>query len=128
MPPQDRKDAPAYILEEVAVTIANGASLSGAADLYGFNLVGFRPDTAWDTNAMTFQGSVDGSTYTDVYYVNSSLVQTEYGITGVAASRGCDVNFLIFLPYKFIKVRSGTAGTPANQTGDTIIYLKCRLV
>jgi hypothetical protein len=102
------------------VTVANGASLSGAAQLLPPNgrLVGVITDAAWDTNAMTFQVSVDGTTYVNLYNAG-----TEYSMAGIVASAYNAVNPDVFSGARYVKVRSGTAGTAVNQVGDAVVTL-----
>jgi hypothetical protein len=104
------------------VTIANGASLSGAsADLAGNGVVGIITAAAWDTNAVSFQGSLNGTDWYNLY--NGG---TEYSLAGVVASAFCAVNKDLFLGTRYVKVRSGTAGAAANQTGATVVTLVVR--
>lgn len=102
-----------------SVTIANGASLSGVADLTGFMLAGIQMPAAWTAASLTFQVSIDGTTYTDMYATDG----TEVTVTGAAASR-----FLAFVPSDFagaryLKVRSGTTGSPVNQGAARTLIL-----
>ena len=104
------------------VTILNGASLSGVADLRTLGaLVGIQPDAAWDTNIVTFQGSYDNAVWT-----NLRLFGVEVQIPGVVASSLEPVDPMYFLAPRYLKVRSGTAAAPVNQVGDTVITLICR--
>ena len=102
------------------VTIANAASLSNAAQLLdrGGRLVAIITDAAWDTNAVTFQVSVDGATYFNLFNEG-----TEYSLAGVVASNYNAVDHIVFLGARYVKVRSGTAAVPAAQAGDTVITL-----
>ena len=107
-----------------AVTIANGQSLSDAVDLMALGpVVGIITDAAWDANTMTFQGSYDGVTYTDLRQMG-----VEVAVPGVAASSMEALDPLQFLPCKYLKVRSGTAANPVPQTGDTVVTIICRPV
>ncbi len=104
------------------VTIANGASLSDSSGLFegAYRLVGYMLDSAWDTNAISFQGSADGSTFANVYDEAS-----EYSQAGVTASSYHSVKVDAFLPLRALKVRSGTAAAAVNQAGATVITLFC---
>jgi hypothetical protein len=104
------------------VTIANGAALSGAsADLAGGALVAIIPDSAWDTNAVTFQASLDGTNWFNLY--NGG---TEYSLAGVVASAFCAVDPDLFLGARYVKVRSGTGAAAVNQTGAVVVTLVAR--
>jgi hypothetical protein len=102
------------------VTVANGASLSGAAQLLPNDgrLVAIIMDAAWDTNAVTFQVSVDGTNYFNLYNEG-----TEYSLAGVVASAYNAVDINVFLAARYVKVRSGTAAAAVNQVGDAVVTL-----
>lgn len=115
--------APA-LLQEVPVTIADGESLSGAADLTGRGTpVAVITDADWDTNAMTFQGSVDGVLYSDL-----RVAGVEVSIAGVAASSLEPLDPQQMLACQHLRVRSGTSVAPVNQVGDTVVTIVCRPV
>jgi len=104
------------------VTILNGASLSGVADLRTIGVpVGIQMDAAWDTNAVTFQGSYDG-----VVYTNLQVYGVEIVVPGVVASTLQALYPMDFLACRYLKVRSGTGAAPVNQVGDTIVSIICR--
>lgn len=111
---------PFHFIRSTTVTVANGAALSGASgDLKDLGqLVAVLTDSAWDTNAITFQGSIDGTNFFDIYEEGS-----EYSVTGAAASKAYTVDVQVFMPYSYIKVRSGTGASPANQSGDSVVTL-----
>lgn len=93
------------------VTIAKDAALSGALDLQGANLVAFICPAGWDAAGLTFQGSVDGTNFYDIY----DIYGTEENKT-VTAGKMVYVDIKVFLGCNFVKFRSGTTGTPVNQT------------
>jgi hypothetical protein len=102
------------------VTIANGQSLSDAAQLLPGDgrLAAFITPAGWTTAAVTFQISVDGVNYFNVYNEG-----TEYSCAGVVASSYCRVDMNVFYTARYVKVRSGTAAVPANQAGGDIVTL-----
>jgi hypothetical protein len=102
------------------VTVANGASLSGAGQLLPTNgrLVAIIMDAAWDTNAVSFQVSVDGTNYFNLYDE-----ATEYSMAGVTASTYRKIDWTVFQGARYVKVRSGTAAAAVNQVGDSIVTL-----
>lgn len=109
------------------VTIANGASLSGAADLSGViggGLVAIIPDAAFDTNVLTFQASADNSTFSNLY--NSSGAEVTTG--SIAASNWYALDPADFAGIPYLKVRSGTSGAAVNQVGATVLTLVFRAV
>jgi len=100
-----------WALPDVATaTIANGASLSGAVDCSAGRLGAIVMPASWTTANLTFSSSVDGVTYND----KKDSVGNEYTVTA-AASQFITLNPQDFLHDRYIKIRSGTSGTPVNQ-------------
>lgn len=91
-------------------TIANGGSLSGAINLGYQRLVALVMPAAWTAAGITFQASPDGVTYTDVYDATGA----EYSVT-VGASHTVIIPVADLIGMRFLKIRSGTSGTPVNQ-------------
>ena len=104
--------------------IANGASLSGAVDLNRRGIAGLIMPAAWTTAAITFQVSVDGITYVNLYDTNgeASLPAT----TVVAASRAIMLDPRAFVGCRYVKVRSGTSGSPVTQGQVSAITILVR--
>lgn len=100
-------------------TIANGASLSGAVDLSTQCLIGLSMPSTWVTTAViTFAGSTDNVTFNPIYYQGS-----EFTISEAAASRQITIDPTALLPWRYIKIRSGTAASPVNRSQDNVITL-----
>lgn len=97
--------------------IANGASLSSVIDLGAGKLVAIQMPAAWTAAALTFQASIDGTNYFDVYDTS-----TERNYT-VAASRMLVLQLPDWVGIKYLKIRSGTSGTPVNQGADRTLTL-----
>jgi hypothetical protein len=104
-------------------TIANGASLSGAVNLSGWTLIGIDMPASWTAANLTLQASVDNSTWDNVF----DSLGTEVTITA-AASRFILLNPADFVSVRYLKVRSGTSGTPVNQGGARTITLIVRAI
>lgn len=100
--------------------IANGASLSGAVDVAGTTLIAIQMPATWTAANLTFQGSADGSIYADVYNDSGD----EYSIP-VSASHFIMLDQVQnrFRGMRYLKVRSGTSGTPVNQGADRVLSL-----
>lgn len=107
-----------YFDQTKTAAIANGASLSAAAELKQLKTLAFVTDAAWDTNAVTFQGSYDGTNFFNLW--ND---QGEYSIAAVPASTYVSINIGVFLGLHSVKVRSGTSAAAVNQNGATTITL-----
>ena len=104
-----------------SVTIAASGSLSGAADLTGFTLVSIQMPTTWTAAAITFSGSLDGSTYGDVY----NTAGTEYTIASASAvaSRLIILDPRDFAGVRYLKIRSGTSAATVNQAAARTLVL-----
>ena len=105
------------------VTIADAASLSGAANMGTYTLTGLITDSGWNTAAITLQGSYDGTNYFNLF--NGA---TELSYADIAASSWVLVDLNLFYGVPYIKVRSGTAASAVNQTGATVVTLVSRPV
>ncbi len=105
------------------VTIANGASLSSGALVGDAVLCGIQYPAAWTAAALTFQISLDGETWKDLYddagaevTINPSSPAGKY----VAISPDA------FAAAPYVRVRSGTAALAVNQAAARTIYLTSR--
>lgn len=91
-------------------TIAISESLTGEIDLTGLTLVGVIMPSAWTTADLTFQtGVVSGSLSN--HYDQNDIETTVY----VGASRDVQIDVQTFLGRRYMKIRSGTSGTPVAQ-------------
>ena len=102
-------------------TIANGESLSGLVELGTLTLVGIEIPADWTAANLTLQTTNEsGGTLVDVY----DKAGNEYTITVGGTSRfiALDKSDLQGIG-RFIKLRSGTSGTPVNQGADRVLKL-----
>lgn len=104
--------------------IANGASLSAAVDCEGAPPVAIVMPAAWTAADLTFQVSADGSTYSNLYDENAST-RTETTLKAAAA------DIIRLDPAKwgwvrYLKIRSGTAGSAVNQAAERTLQVICR--
>lgn len=104
-------------VETRTAVIANGASLSGAVDLGGRKLVAIIMPGTWTAASLTFQGSVDGTNFFNVYDG-----ATERALT-VAANYYSALAIGDWVGFRWLKIRSGTAGTPVNQAAERTLTL-----
>lgn len=106
-----------------SVTIADGASLSNAFDLTPTNrLVGVELPSGWTTQSITFQVSLDGTTYVSAYDADGN----EIVIPSAVASRFYGLSAaqqVALYGARYVKVRSGTTASPQNQAGGDVIKL-----
>ena len=106
------------------VTISPGQSLSAAVGMGADTLVGISMPAAWVAAALTFQVSIDGETWQELY----ADTGTEVTIPSTAAAAGQFIVLPTFPSYiwrgvNLLKVRSGTAGAPVVQTAGATITL-----
>lgn len=112
---------PTYLPPTVTVTatIASGASLSGAVDLGQNRLWAVLMPGTWTAAALTFQASLDGITYYSLY----DNTGTEVSWTVAASQFQYELFPAKWLAIRWLKIRSGTAGTPVNQGGDRTLTI-----
>lgn len=96
-------DRAAVLSLSSSVAIANGATVSSAADLVGHTLCGFSIPSAFTGTAITFQASLDGTTYQQLYNGGSA-----YSVT-VAADKYVTVDPSVFAGVRYVKLVSGSA-------------------
>ena len=107
------------------VTIASGATgLSDIIDLEGYQLFGIQMPATWVTANITFQTSFDGTTFQDAYD-DSGLEITLQALQGKNIS--VDINALKLAPWKYVKFRSGTSGTPVDQTATRVLKIVAKV-
>jgi hypothetical protein len=115
--------APPAVL--VPVTIASGESLSTAAAIpTGYVAAGITLPAAWTGSSLTFQISFDGSTWFEVTDGSSGAIVDKV-LTDAAASQAIYTPVWNLFRASFLKVRSGTHGSPTAQGGDRGISIIC---
>ena len=112
----------AYIEFQTA-TIAAGAALSAEVPLGEKTLVGIIMPAAWTAASLTFQATPDDANFSELYEGAGNAVS-------IIAAAG---QFVQIDPAKWrgitgIKVRSGTSGSPVNQSVQAVITLVTRAV
>lgn len=113
----EAKPVGSQAVETTTVVIENNGSLSGAVDLGGRKLVAIDMPSSWTAASLTFQASADGVTYDNLYDG-----ATERALT-VAASRYLAQAIGDWVGIRWLKVRSGTAASPVNQTAERVLTL-----
>ncbi len=107
----------------ITVTIALGTALSGIIDLGAQRLALIQTPAAWTAANFTFQvgigSNVDSLTFANMF----DNTGNEYTVTA-AASETILVPFADFIGIRYLKIRSGTNGTPVNQAADRILMLQ----
>jgi hypothetical protein len=110
-------------LSTVTGTIANGASITGAIDVGDQPLIAIQMPAAWTTADLTFQASIDGTNFFDVY----NLSGDEYTVAA-AASRFIVLSPLEFQWARYIKIRSGPSASAVTQGGARTLTLVTRKI
>jgi hypothetical protein len=113
----------AFYPETRSVVIPAGGSLSDPVDLDGVKLLGIQMPSAWDAANLTFQVSANGVAYADLYNQAGSEV-----VVNAAAGRFIALDPALFAGIRFLRIRSGTAETPINQTAARTLLLVARAV
>ena len=117
----------ATALDTATVTIANGASLSGAATITrGFALVGIEMPAAWTAATITLQ--VATATGASATFNNVYDTAGELALSQPAASRFLALPATLLLGAVQVKVRSGTSGAAVNQGAARDVKLVFREV
>lgn len=102
----------------LTVTITSGTSLSAAVDLNTMRLHRIVFPAGWDTAAMTFVGSYDGTNYNNLYDSNGEVTASYAG-----AARSVVIDPAVSFGIRYWKFRSGTAAAAVNQTADRLLTL-----
>ncbi len=95
------------------ITIPSGSSLSDEIDCNSRVIVGFIAPAAWTTAALTIEASTD-----DVTWVTTLLDATLAAVgsfASITASAGYAVDYTTLMPYRYLRLRSGTSASPVNQ-------------
>lgn len=93
----------------VSFAIGSGASLSDANRVAGNASVEIVMPAAWTAADITFQTSDDGITYQDLYRAGAEVSVAVDTAQNVRLDPGD------YIGINYIKLRSGTSGTPVNQ-------------
>lgn len=100
-----------------SATISSGQSLSSAIDIAGHEKVAIQMPSSWTTANLTFQGSYDGSTYANIYDAAGNELSV------IASTDRCITDIPELGPFRYIKIRSGTTGTPVVQGSDRTLQV-----
>lgn len=119
--------ATGQVTNKMTATIASGQSLSDIVELRpqgragACTLATIVMPSAWTSANITFQGSVDGQTFGNVYDDSGAEVTV-----AAAASRVIVVTASYFWGIRWIRLRSGTSSVPVNQAAQRTLTLYCR--
>lgn len=109
-----------------AVFPATSLALSNAVPLEGATPGVLVLPATWAAANITFQGSVDGVTFGDIWTGDSGAA-AEYTVsTAALATRCLVIDWNKFVGFTHIKVRSGTGGIPVNQAANAVVQVGLR--
>lgn len=114
---------PPVITSNNTATIASSASLSDAIDLGGTTLSGYIMPATWTAANITFQASVDGTNFYNLYDQFGNEVTNV-----VSTSRFVCLTPSDMASIRYIKIRSGSSSTPVAQAAERLITLVTRAV
>ncbi len=113
-------------------TIAVGESLSDAVDIQGYDVVSLQQAASCEGTAFSFQGSVDGITFADLYDnggVEISVTKSATIAQCFQLGLGTASSLFPFQGLQKIKVRTGlTAGATVQVTTAAVIIVGLRKV
>lgn len=100
----------------IQASIANGESQSTAIPLGGRTYVAITVSPQWTAAALTFLASnEEAGTFLPVYKEDGTELTIASDNVVVSRNIGLGALMQYLSPFKFIKLRSGTAATPVNQ-------------
>lgn len=105
-----------------SLTIADGASLSDAADLRGYRISRIITPSGWDAAVITFETSADDSTYGAAYDGDGNEI-TVPSLTAARQVNLTPTQQAALMGADFLKVRSGTSGSAVNQSGAVTVIV-----
>lgn len=91
------------------LTVANGATVSGAADLAGYSIINIVVPSTFDGTSISFQVSADATTYQALYDANNILVSMTVGVSKTYAPWG------ELQGHRAIKIVTATSQTGATD-------------
>lgn len=102
-------------LNLLTATIAISTSLSDAIDMSGWSIISIGIPAAWTAASLTFEGSVDGTTFKDIYLKDGTELTATVDADQIIS------NLLELGSIRYLKIRSGTSGTPVNQAAERVL-------
>lgn len=108
--------------QKVNAVIANAAALSNAIAVNGI-ITRIEIPAAWTAAALTFQVSSDGVTFMDLYDDSGTEVIIASASIPTGAVRAIRLTLADWTNLLWLKLRSGTTGTPVNQGAERTIVV-----
>ncbi len=102
----------------LSLTIPIAASITSGVDLMGYRVAAIDWNVGASANvAMTFQGSLDGTSFYNLYDTSGTEITIASGAFSTAAARGVVFDGVLqtqLLAHRWIKFRTGTQGAPSS--------------
>jgi hypothetical protein len=114
-------------IDYIPVTIASGTALSPEVDIGTKSLVAIAVPSTWIAAGISFQASFDGGvTWAELVDQTATAIQ----VSSITGAQQIAVDPTKLRGVTALKVRSGTAAAPVNQTagGGVTLTLVTRLV
>jgi hypothetical protein len=102
----------------ITVTFTAGQSISSVINLGGETIVGIIFPPVWSIASATFQVSVDGTNWHDLYDESGEVT-----VSSASSTRAVSLDPVKTFPYPYVKLRSGTSGTPVNQVSNRTLTI-----
>lgn len=106
--------------EHDQITIPSGASMTSEFTLHGKTLVGIVTPPTWSATELTFQVSIDGTTFVDLYSDTAEVV------AAAAPSRYIALNPAAWCGVVAVKIRAGTTAAPITQAQQQTLTVSVR--
>lgn len=109
---------------QINVTIPNGVSVSDPIDVGGSVVVGFFGPAAWTTAALQVEASANGST--NWVPITDSAGSVTGSLASITALYAYALDPVAMLPWRYVRLLSGTVATPVNQAADRVFTVITR--
>lgn len=106
------------------LVISNGTSVSNVMDLYETALVGFVAPAAWTAAGLTIEASPDGTVWSVLLF--DQFASSVGYWAALVAGAGYSVDPVAMLPWRYIRLRSGTNAAPVAQGADRTFVMLSR--
>jgi len=108
-----------FLRKTMQATISSGTSVSNAIDPVDSALLGFIMPAAWTTAALNLEVSMDNTNWATVIYDKVGTAVSSWATPVAGAAYAVDA--MSMLPWRFVRFRSGTSGSPVTQGADRLI-------
>lgn len=104
---------PTALRSTQVASIAAGANVSGTIDLMRTAFLGFVAPSGWTTAALNIEVSTDNTNWSSLYDAYGSVSGS---LSTLVAGAAYATDMVSLLPFRYVRLRSGTSASPVNQT------------